>query len=127
MALAHSTIFSLNQAVLESGKLIRLVPGNLFHGQTFRAMAFLQLNSKSWRAENQQLCFRVIKPRQEPSRAKTISSSHLGSEGIDHEDATLEASGLYTCPEDGCVRKFQRSSALQAHLDVGKYKLALER
>ena len=78
-------------------------------------------------AENQQSCFRIIKPRQEPSRAKTISSSHLGSEGIDHEDATLEPSGLFTCPEDGCVRTFQRSSALQVHLDVGKHKLALER
>ncbi|CAH3116052.1 unnamed protein product, partial [Porites lobata] len=38
-----------------------------------------------------------------------------------------EVSGLFTCSEDGCIQTFQRSSSLQAHLDEGKHKRALEK
>ena len=32
----------------------------------------------------------------------------------------------FACPEEGCVKPFQRFSSLEHHLDVGRYKYALE-
>ena len=46
---------------------------------------------------------------------------------MDVEKEKEEVSGLFTCPEDGCIQTFQRSSSLQAHLDEGKHKRALEK
>ena len=33
---------------------------------------------------------------------------------------------LFHCPEEGCVKSFQRHSFLQSHLDIGRHKFALE-
>ena len=33
---------------------------------------------------------------------------------------------LFTCPEEGCIKSYQRYSALQKHLDCGKHQHALE-
>ena len=33
---------------------------------------------------------------------------------------------LFACPEEGCVKSFQRFSSLEHHLDVGRHKYALE-
>ena len=33
---------------------------------------------------------------------------------------------LFACPEEGCVKSFQRFSSLGNHLDVGRHKYALE-
>ena len=33
---------------------------------------------------------------------------------------------LFSCPEEGCVKSFQRFSSLQHHLDVGRHSYALE-
>jgi len=33
---------------------------------------------------------------------------------------------LFACPEEGCVKSFQRLSSLEHHLDVGRHKYALE-
>jgi hypothetical protein len=33
---------------------------------------------------------------------------------------------LFACPEEGCVKSYQRYSSLQKHLDCGKHKRALE-
>ena len=46
---------------------------------------------------------------------------------MEDEEAKVEANGLFTCPEDGCIRTFQQSSRLQAHLDAGRHKRALEK
>ena len=46
---------------------------------------------------------------------------------MDVEKEKEEVSGLFTCPEDGCIQTSQRSSSLQAHLDEGKHKRALEK
>lgn len=35
--------------------------------------------------------------------------------------------GMFSCPEDSCIKTFQRSSTLQAHLDEGRHKYALEK
>jgi len=46
---------------------------------------------------------------------------------VEDEEAKVEANGLFTCPEDGCIQTFQQSSSLQAHLDAGRHKRALEK
>ena len=33
---------------------------------------------------------------------------------------------LFACPEDRCIKSFQRFSSLEHHLDVGKHRYALE-
>ena len=33
---------------------------------------------------------------------------------------------LFSCPEEGCIKSFQRFSSLQHHLDVGRHNYALE-
>lgn len=38
-----------------------------------------------------------------------------------------QESGIFSCPEESCIKTFQRSSALQAHLDEGRHKHALEK
>ena len=38
-----------------------------------------------------------------------------------------QAAGLYSCPQDGCVRVFQRLSALERHLSLEKCTQSLER
>ena len=38
-----------------------------------------------------------------------------------------QAAGLYSCPKDGCVRVFQRLSALERHLSLEKCTQSLER
>ena len=35
-------------------------------------------------------------------------------------------SGLFHCPEEGCVKSFQQCLSLEKHLDCGTHKYALE-
>ena len=71
--------------------------------------------------------FKINKPRQEATQTNTVTTSQkdTATEGVEDEEAKVEANGLFTCPEDGCIRTFQQSSSLQAHLDAGRHKRAL--
>ena len=79
-----------------------------------------------------------------PKAQFTTIKSRRKSSQTQHEDVQLaldmsEASGdesddskechdkLFLCPEEGCIKSFQRFSSLQHHLDVGKHKYALEK
>ncbi len=46
---------------------------------------------------------------------------------IDVKEETSQGSKLFPCPENGCVKSFQRFSNLENHLDFGKHNYALER
>ena len=43
------------------------------------------------------------------------------------EKVLVSPCGMFSCPEESCIKTFQRSSALQAHLDEGRHKYALEK
>ena len=58
-------------------------------------------------------CRQRQRQRQEDIRRRRISDTD--------EDT------LFTCPEDGCAKTFQRFSSLRKHLDGGRQKYALER
>ena len=49
------------------------------------------------------------------------------SSNSDVEEETSQGSKLFPCPENGCVKSFQRFSNLENHLDFGKHSYALER
>ena len=51
--------------------------------------------------------------------SETVASAESNSETDDET--------LFTCPEEGCVKTFQRFSSLHKHLDGGSHKYALER
>lgn len=42
------------------------------------------------------------------------------------EEAIEESYNLFSCPEEGCIKTYQRYSALQHHLDCGKHERKLE-
>ena len=83
---------------------------------------------------SQQSIFRKINPRKGVQQ-KSLSEQQLSrpdqqetaGQDMDVEKEKEEVSSLFTCPEDGCIQTFQGSSSLQAHLDEGKHKRALEK
>ena len=54
------------------------------------------------------------------TKPETISSS-------DESPNDTASSHLFFCPEEGCVKSYQRFAALQHHLDCGKHERKLER
>ena len=42
------------------------------------------------------------------------------------EEAVEESHNLFSCPEEGCIKTYQRYTALQHHLDCGKHERKLE-
>ena len=42
------------------------------------------------------------------------------------EESSEKRSGLFYCPEEGCVKSFQQYSSLEKHLDCDTHKYALE-
>jgi len=80
-------------------------------------------------AQTQRSCFRVVRARQDQAStgSKGFSSSCQHTEGIEDDEVMAEECGILSCPEESCIKTFQRSSALQAHLDEGRHKYALEK
>ena len=79
--------------------------------------------------QTQRSCFRVVRARQDQvsTGSKGFSSSCHHTEGIEDEEVMAQQNGIFSCPEESCIKTFQRSSALQAHLDEGRHKHALEK
>ena len=77
----------------------------------------------------QRSCFRVVRARQDQTSTGSMgfSSCCQHSESIENGAVMAQESGIFSCPEESCIKTFQRSSALQAHLDEGRHKHALEK
>ena len=70
------------------------------------------------------LPFVALKPRKVTCPVEVISS-----DGDDDESASKDGSsnsGLFSCPEEGCVMTYQRHSSLEHHLQCGKHRRVLE-
>lgn len=57
-------------------------------------------------------------------KASDDSSEHSSTEELETEEPDVR---LFSCPEEGCIKRYQRYSHLQHHLDSGKHALAVER
>ena len=68
------------------------------------------------------LSFSDLTPRRRQDAECTRGTDSSAESNSETEDDTL-----FTCPEDGCVKSFQRFSSLQKHLDGGSHRYALER
>ena len=62
-------------------------------------------------------------PRQETEEDNN-SDGGSSTEELDTEDSEVR---LFPCPEQGCIKRYQRYSNLQQHLDSGKHTVTLER
>ena len=72
--------------------------------------------------------FVPVRPRRmfgQPTMTEADESSNSGDESSDTVSAA-DYPRLFTCPEEGCVKTFNRNSSLVKHLVCGKHKLALE-
>ena len=58
-------------------------------------------------------------------KAASATTSDTGAERAERADDT--ESQLFCCPEEGCIKSYQRLSSLQHHLDCGKHERLLER
>lgn len=74
--------------------------------------------------------FVPVKPRRTtnpPSRSEKEDCPQKSPADADQETQKEEQDQqLFTCPEEGCIKSYQRYSALQKHLDCGKHQRALE-
>ncbi len=68
------------------------------------------------------LIFRTVIPRKRQNVEENIGGNSNKEESSDTDEDTL-----FTCPEDGCVKAFQRFSSLQKHQDVGRHSYVLEK
>ena len=59
-----------------------------------------------------------------PKQASTTGPSD--SPSCDESSSDESNVGLFSCPEEGCIKRYQRFSSLQRHLDCGRHHLAIE-
>ena len=71
-------------------------------------------------------CCRGVKRKETLQRQDTEveGSSESSSSETEKEETSVR---IFSCPEEGCLRHYQRYSYLQQHLDSGKHVRALER
>ena len=67
--------------------------------------------------------FETVKARQRSEQTTELASA---TERDSDEENSEKRSGLFHCPEEGCVKSFQQYSSLEEHLDCDKHKYALE-
>ena len=81
-------------------------------------------------ASIQKAQFTAIKSRRKSSQTQhadvQLALDMSEASGDESDDSKECHDKLFSCPEEGCIKSFQRYSSLQHHLDVGKHKYALE-
>ena len=73
--------------------------------------------------------FTEVKARKRPAaeHLSSASQSEKADNSSSDNEETAQETKLFQCPDDGCIKSFQRFSSLQRHIDVGKHKYVLER
>ena len=97
----------------------KVIPYSNFH---FKGIIELPFFDKASDIAISDLSFSELKPKRrqvDECTSETVASAESNSETDDDT--------LFTCPEEGCVKTFQRFSSLHKHLDGGSHKYALER
>ena len=72
--------------------------------------------------------FTSVKPKRKETLQRQDTDVEGSSESSSSETGKEETSvRIFSCPEEGCLKRYQRYSYLQQHLDSGKHARALER
>ena len=72
--------------------------------------------------------FTSVKPKRKETLQRQDTEVEGSSESSSSETEKEETSvRIFSCPEEGCLKRYQRYSYLQQHLDSGKHARALER
>ena len=68
-----------------------------------------------------------LRPRKAKIPPKQANSTGPSDSPSSDEFSSGESNvGLFSCPEEGCIKRYQRFSSLQWHLDCGRHHLAIE-
>ena len=123
--------FQFHPSGVQVWKAYKIGPGKLFPWSDIQcdSSSSCPLEVLESPVQTQRSCFRVVRARQNQTStgSKGFSSSCQHSESIEDGAVMAQESGIFSCPEESCIKTFQRSSALQAHLDEGRHKHALEK
>ncbi|CAH3032808.1 unnamed protein product [Porites lobata] len=120
----HSTLQNISSAVERASfatqddkeEALFLVNSSVLAIQSWKCPRY-QVLQKSF-SEGDFTSFRCKSEKQVGQTASTSATVAEPSGGV-LEDSDL-STGVYSCPQDGCVRVFQRVSALEKHLSVEK-------
>ena len=70
-----------------------------------------------------------VKARKAKSTTKSSKEGQENDQSDNNSDNNadgLASTELFMCPEEGCIKSYQRYTSLERHLDVGKHSYALE-
>ena len=71
--------------------------------------------------------FKTIRSKKPESPPKQASNTDPSDSVSSNESSTEESNfGLLPCSEEGCIKRYQRYSSLQQHLDCGKHHRVIE-
>ena len=123
--------FQFHPSGVQVWKAYKIGPGKLFPWRDIQcgSSSSCPLEVLESPVQTQRSCFRVVRARQDQTStgSKGFSSSCQHSESSEDGAVMAQERGIFSCPEESCIKTFQRSSALQAHLDEGRHKHALEK
>ena len=86
--------------------------------------------ASSTRGRNLEATFVSIKSRRAvevtTSSEENLESTDEDTDGSSKKSPDSASQKLFLCPEEGCIKSYQRHWSLQKHLECGKHKRALE-
>ena len=123
--------FQFHPSGVQIWKAYKIGPGKLFPWSDIQcdSSSSCPLEVLESPVQTQRSCLRVFRARQDQTStgSKGFSSSCQHSESIKDGAVMAQESGIFSCPGESCIKTFQRSSSLHAHLDEGGHKHALEK
>ena len=102
----------------------KLIPWSQFE-EALQIPEFLEILDSPSQPLTSKPSFKTVRHRHEKksSAQDPKATSVTNSQGQDGDDRGNEqATLLFPCPEEGCVKSYSRFASLQAHLDTGKHK-----
>ena len=71
--------------------------------------------------------FKTVTSKKAKTPPKQANATGPSDSPSSDESSSDESNvGLFSCPEEGCIKRYQRFSSLQRHLDCGRHHLAIK-
>ena len=117
-----STISNIEHSGLRVWKAYKIGPGKLIQREKLDVQPAIDCDSCG---ENAQFKTVTSKKAKIPPKQANITAPS-GSPSSDKSSSDESNVDLFSCPEEGCIKRYQRFSSLQRHLDCGIHHLAIE-